>query len=280
MMIYIRIDTDGTRFGNWLFQYAAARTRAGEGEVAFVVKDDAAEKKVREYAAVYPDVKYVRSAPAGSVCLEGLFQDLAYIDSKLVRRYLVCPQEVRKKLAAKYGELGALSDFAAVHVRRGDYLRLPHRHPFVGAFYLQKAIARLQDGRPSFRKFMICSDDLPWCRRFFTSAKFSGLTFCFAEGGSPVEDFFLMTFCGANICSNSTFSWWAAFLNCQARHRVILPTRWFGMDIGRQPSEIYYPEAEVVACRYQFGEYLVALMRTARARLGRILRSAVRMDSR
>lgn len=271
-MIYVRIDTDGTRFGNWLFQYAAARTRAGDDEVAFVVKDDEAEKKVREYAAVYPDVKYVRSVPAGSVCLEGLFQDLSCIDADLVRRHLVCPQAVQEKLMAKYGELTVLSDFAAVHVRRGDYLWLPHRHPFVGAFYLREAISRLRGGHPSFRKFMVCSDDLPWCRRFFTADNFPGLTFCFAEGGSPVEDFFLMTFCGANICSNSTFSWWAAFLNRHADHRVVLPSRWYGMDIGRQPTEIYCPEVEVVACRYQFGEYLVALMRTARARLGRILR--------
>jgi hypothetical protein len=38
----------------------------------------------------------------------------------------------------------------------------------------------------------------------------------------------LMTLCKHNIIGNSSFSWWAAWLNRNAGKRVAGPAKWFG----------------------------------------------------
>ena len=47
----------------------------------------------------------------------------------------------------------------------------------------------------------------------------------FVEGNKDYEDFHLMRNCKNNIIANSTFSWWAAYLN---DGKVICPSTWFG----------------------------------------------------
>jgi hypothetical protein len=69
---------------------------------------------------------------------------------------------------------------------------------------------------------VVLSDDIPWCRTYF-----SGRRFTFIDGQSPAEDFFLMSACANHIISNSSFSWWGAWLGINPAKRVIAPRDWF-----------------------------------------------------
>ena len=252
-MVYIRVEPCATRLGNWMFQYAAAKSFAGGGDVAFVIEDRSWWPAVEKFRSVMPDLKIVERAPEGVEVLKGLFQDVKYIDDGIVRTLFPLRGRYAGRIPA-----GTVS----IHVRRGDYLDLPHQHPFVGRDYLRHAVSRFPRGT----RFMVFSDDIPWCRKFFKGANFR-----FSEGKDVVDDLFLMSWCDHHICSNSTFSWWGAYLG--RRGRVIFPSLWYGMALRHLDySGLYFKGVEIIENHYTFGRWLKARYLMFRRRLGDVLR--------
>jgi hypothetical protein len=84
----------------------------------------------------------------------------------------------------------------------------------------------------------IFSDDLYWVKE---NVKFKN-TFFFVEGKGirDYEELYLMSICKNNIISNSSFSWWAAWLNRDLNKTVIAPQKWSaGSESNNQDI---YPE--------------------------------------
>ena len=118
---------------------------------------------------------------------------------------------------------------SAVHVRRTDYAKSNGFHNMLDMDYYDEAISNIGSG-----KYVIFSDDIEWCRR---SLKFKNLFF--VEGNSSWEDLFLMSLCNNNIMANSTFSWWAAFLNKNKNKRIIFPSKWFGKKCKHKTNDMF-----------------------------------------
>lgn len=121
-----------------------------------------------------------------------------------------------------------------VHVRRANNLYLPDHHPVPTLDYFEQAL----DIVPHDEIF-VCSDDLDWCRKqsIFKNAYFGvgtppGLDKMRLTDAHPatnvqaVIDLFLFSMCDSHIISNSSFSWWAAWLG-EGEHTVY-PLRWYG----------------------------------------------------
>ena len=157
----------------------------------------------------------------GNFSLSGFFQSERYFDH--------CRDLVRHHFEPKEGLLRLLSekfDFSrscSIHVRRGDYLGFQDVLPVLPVAYYQEAVQRLY-GRKSDRvRFFIFSDEPEWCSGVFQMKKS-----VIMQGNSDIIDLCLMSLCEDNIIANSSFSWWAAWLNRNGKKRVLAPRTWFG----------------------------------------------------
>jgi hypothetical protein len=77
-------------------------------------------------------------------------------------------------------------------------------------------------------KFFIFSDDIDWCNK---NVMISAV-FVENSAADSWKDMMLMSNCKHNITANSTFSWWAAWLNTNTDKIVTTPNKWFlhGVD--------------------------------------------------
>ncbi len=118
----------------------------------------------------------------------------------------------------------------AIHVRRGDYVSVKSAndvHGVCGKEYFEKALSHMErlclltDSSTLF----VFSDDILWCKE---NLLFEYRT-VFVDGNAekPEIDILLMSMCKHQVISNSTFSWWGAWLNSNPDKCVIAPFRWF-----------------------------------------------------
>jgi hypothetical protein len=120
----------------------------------------------------------------------------------------------------------------SLHVRRGD---LAHAHETLGKKnmtygapvpleYVSRALREF-DSKTCFFIFSDSPKDIAWCRENILARNVE-----FSTAESDVWDFTAMTLCDDHIISNSTFSWWAAWLDSKPAHRVIAPRVWSSLE--------------------------------------------------
>ncbi len=120
------------------------------------------------------------------------------------------------------------NDLAFLHVRRGDYLKLPDFHYIQTEEYYTKALQLLFQKNPEIRELYVFSDDLQWCKQ---QAWLHHIPFVkFIENTDEIRSLSLMSLCiGGAVIGNSTYSWWGAMLS-RSKH-VIYPSRWIAQKI-------------------------------------------------
>jgi hypothetical protein len=75
--------------------------------------------------------------------------------------------------------------------------------------------------------FIIFSNDIPWCRE---NLPLDNCTYVdWNKDSNSYIDMQLMSSCKHNIISNSSFSWWAAYLNNFPDKIVISPKQWMNV---------------------------------------------------
>ena len=130
---------------------------------------------------------------------------------------------------ATFNELASMiasCNSVSLHIRRGDYVTAKYSKIYASLplSYYKKAIKHIQKTYPDIKIFVF-SDDPDWTKdnlkltqphQYVFDNKFTG-----------PEDLILMSRCKHNIIANSTFSWWAAWLNKNPGKVIISPEKWF-----------------------------------------------------
>jgi len=160
------------------------------------------------------------------IFIDGFWQSPKYFEKiqEEIRRDFVIKKEFITHLSNKISELHAVNSIG-VHIRRGDLLNpktaafhgvLPREYYYKGIELLSK---EMQD--PFFYFF---SDDVEWVRSNIDLPNRSEIISL-----SSIEDFYLLSNCRNNIIANSSFSWWAGWLNANSRKTVVAPKHWFAV---------------------------------------------------
>jgi len=166
-----------------------------------------------------PGFNYRMATIKGPTDLVGYLQSERYFAhcADEIRALFAPAPQLQAALGARYAEVLARQP-CSLHVRRANYLKNPNFAHLCDSDYFERAIDSFGAGTT----FLVFSDDIEWCR-----ARFSGERFVFVQNSRDIEDFFLMSFCSHHVISNSSFSWWAAWLGGNPRKRVIAPKAWF-----------------------------------------------------
>lgn len=115
---------------------------------------------------------------------------------------------------------------ASVHIRRGDYLLSMNKDLNIctNKFY-QDALNFLQE-KTQIEQFFVFSDDVEWCKNNFDFGEKNTFFVDWNKETDSWQDMFLMSKCKFNIIPNSSFSFWAAYLNQNKDKIVIAPKIW------------------------------------------------------
>ena len=111
----------------------------------------------------------------------------------------------------------------AIHVRRHDYVLLSKTFGLTSEGYFIGALNYIENIFPGVKK-VVFSDDITEARKLLPECD---LYIGKEELPSAVETLILMSKSSAIIGSNSSFSWWAAFLSEAPDHCKIFPEPWF-----------------------------------------------------
>lgn len=233
-MIYVVFQD---RLGNNLFQLSAALS-LDENVSICACKSEIYEATLRYKDVFFKDIPILDHIPEGvkvydepffhfskipyvkdrDLVIKGYFQSHKYIDQNIILNKLQTPDTVDSFIKKNYPEI-LKNEYTSVHVRRGDYLKALYEHPVCSLEYYRDAIANIGQRE----KYAVISDDIAWCKK-----NFKGDNFIFIENSDEIIDLFIPSYCRNNIISNSSFGWWGAFLNKNAKKSVIAPSPWFG----------------------------------------------------
>ncbi|MDB5193131.1 MAG: alpha,2-fucosyltransferase [Segetibacter sp.] len=191
------------------------------------------KRAIYKEAAFTYDINFFKASPP--FYLKGYRQSERYFKN--------CEPLIRHAFQVKRELVANVTDFllqvkatnsVSIHIRRGDYNNpiVQAYHGVLGVNYYQAAIKYIQANIPN-PTFYVFSDSIEWVKEnlsFDAPVVFVSGTI----SKNHYEDFFLMTLCRHNIIANSSFSWWAAWLNNNKDKKVIAPLNWFKAKINTE----------------------------------------------
>jgi hypothetical protein len=116
----------------------------------------------------------------------------------------------------------------SLHVRRGDYLLPKYKKEYgqTDMSYYDRAVKYVAE-RVSNSTVFVFSDDVAWCRENIKPTFPTVYVDDASRGPKAAFHLELMSLCKHNIISNSSFSWWAAWLNQNPSKIIVAPREWY-----------------------------------------------------
>jgi hypothetical protein len=173
------------------------------------------------------DFSYIDIPLYDNVCYHGYFQSDRYFLGLDISKEFKLRNENISLIRNEYQNLFDKKTIS-LHYRLGgdrvmDHMQTYHKN--VSIDYYKQALELIQYN-PDEYNILVFSDKMDLCKELLKDLKYP---FYFIQNQNNVLDFTMMSLCDINIVSNSTFSWWSAYMN-QNDHKKIIVTEseWLG----------------------------------------------------
>lgn len=159
----------------------------------------------------------------------GVFQNASMVETvreEVLDAFTFLPFSVGENFRLM-NEMLSNEQSVGIHVRKGkDYTKRALYQNTCSIEYYKKAVKYLQEKVES-PKFYVFTDSPAWVNKNFSFLDYTLVNGNPCVGWGSHFDMQLMSYCHHNIISNSTYSWWGAFLNKNENRIVICPQAWF-----------------------------------------------------
>ena len=210
----------------------------GQGKSPVIYKNNFF-KKIKEttslptYRYNEPDWSYSPIPIKEDMLIDGYFQSFKHFSKyeKHVKDLFVFPDHIAAKTTKGLNNLKKKT--IGIHVRLGDYL-LPgyiSTHLVCNRDYYIRALQCFEN--LDDYQIIVCTDNINDYNKYI---KIDNAIIC--NGADELEDMYVLSQCDNLIISNSSFSWWSAFLGTEKK-KIIAPDTWFGCDGPKNFSDIY-----------------------------------------
>ncbi|MBW8782055.1 MAG: alpha-1,2-fucosyltransferase [Verrucomicrobia bacterium] len=164
-----------------------------------------------------------------NTCIDGMFQSDKFFTpvADLLRLHFSFRYPPQPEVAELADRIRS-GPSAAIHFRRGDYARNTTFNREIGVIdpdYYQSAVRLLRERSPEATLY-IFSDDIETVAREFNPPGPHIFVRC-VKPWHAYDKIRLMSLCDHLAIANSTFSWWAAWLNPSPEKLVVAPDPWF-----------------------------------------------------
>lgn len=190
----------------------------------------------------YKYSEHLNTLAGNKLYLDGYWQSPKYFEiyrEDLIRQFSLKSCEWETELKHIIDEMESTNSIA-VHIRHGDYSIEPKWYTnlvMLDKVYYSRAIKQVIEELECPR-FYFFTDDPEWVRNEFGPLKnstiVSGSIKC-----TDIQELILMSKCKHQIIANSTFSWWAAWINQHNGKKIWAPAKgWGNRDIIPQGWKI------------------------------------------
>lgn len=250
MIVYT--DFNKARFGNQLFFVSATIGTAIKNNTEYGFTSQMG------HSGVYYQGIFEKELPITTVIPENKFHQsgfgyeeinvqhaelIGYYQSEKFFKH--CEEIIRNQFKFKsdvvsfvFEKYPTIKESLSIHIRRGDYVNQPNHHPVVPVSYYEKILNQISN---EYEKVFVFSDDIDWVKEKFVGDKFVFPQF---DSNNDMNSFVLMSLAKDNVIGNSTYSWWAAWLNKNENKKVYTPNykQWFGPSYSNLDTKDLIPE--------------------------------------
>ncbi|KAF2333113.1 alpha-1,2-fucosyltransferase [Flavobacterium daemonense] len=183
---------------------------------------------------------YEWELPDGNYDLSGWLQTEKYFLGSNIKEVFQFNNQFENDLVEKHQFLFSKKTIL-VTVRRGDFVNNPNYFQLSYQFYLTALIHHFENLEDY--NIVFTSDNIKYCKKHFSFLP----NVYFLENLNPIEQLCLGSKMDNYVISNSTFSWWLAWLGEKKESKIIRPVQIFDNEYSKKYDESdYFPDRWIV----------------------------------